>query len=128
MFPEGFPQLTPQESLLGRLEPTAPRLTVRLERALRRLWGAFGDKRFRKRFPVRSRRTVTEVADGGQLSDPLNFRPVNKRISTRFVGRRPDVRFLDSFLSNLCVWQECPESATLFTRVSSPGIGSMDAP
>src|SRR5437762_13047396 len=40
--------------------------------------------------------------------------------------KRIEVRFLDFLLSDICVWQECPESVTLFIRFCSPSDGSMD--
>jgi hypothetical protein len=39
-----------------------------------------------------------------------------------------DLAFFDFFPSDLCVWQGCSESATLFPNVPCQGIGSMDAP
>ncbi|PYV64805.1 MAG: hypothetical protein DMG97_33955 [Acidobacteria bacterium] len=41
-------------------------------------------------------------------------------------NKRIGVRFLDFCYQIFAVWQECPESATLFTRVCSPSNGSMD--
>ena len=39
-----------------------------------------------------------------------------------------DLAFFDFFPSDLCVWQGCSESATLFLNAPCQGIGSMDAP
>jgi len=45
-----------------------------------------------------------------------NGKPVD-RIHDLWLGKRLDVRFLDFLLSDLCIWQECREPATLSIRV-----------
>jgi len=61
------------------------------------------------------------------IEHALADRPGDWRVLT--IGSEAnDLAFFDFFLSDLCVWQGCSESATLFLNVPCQGIGSMDAP
>jgi hypothetical protein len=59
----------------------------------------------------------------GKSFHPFDFfeRQLMDRIHGSWSGKRRDVRFLDFWLSDLCVGQECSESATLFKRLFLSG-------
>jgi hypothetical protein len=64
---------------------------------------------------------------GAIIEHALADRPGEWRVS--IVGSEAnDLAFFDFFQSDLCVWQGCSESATLFLNAPCQGIGSMDAP
>jgi hypothetical protein len=71
---------------------------------------------------VRDDRQLPDRTKAGRhvFSSLLIFRPVNKRISPLRVACKPSVS--DSLLSDICVWQEYFEPATLLMRASNKGF------